>query len=307
VREGLETAGEIGGAVLGGLSFGGGVLGKGVGKLLGAATRPASAVRVVARVRGGLDTIRARQGAAVAAFEKLVDLGSQGVREAARGGAAVAKRVPPAVARQAQQDRRAAMVSTIERVGQLAGDPNRLAKETSGAVSVLHEAAPDVANAMVGNAARAIAYLSSVAPPIYRPQYSSGIAMIDPTAAAAYGRKLLTVKDPDAAIALLGRGALTQDHIEALKACYPKRWESLKREILDTVGSRAAEGRPVSFAARTQMSIDPDLVLDESLRPADFAMIQGSMAPLPSPEGSQPGPSPIKPPELSKWQQLEAG
>jgi len=87
-REAVKLGSRAAGTLLGGLSFGGAALGEMVGQVLGAATKPASMLRTIAAARGGIDAVRARQGAAVAAFGRLAD-GVADVR-------AVESRAPPA-------------------------------------------------------------------------------------------------------------------------------------------------------------------------------------------------------------------
>ena len=304
-RSVLETGGEVIGAVAGGLSFGGGVIGRLGGKLVGAATRPAGAIRVVARVRGGLDAIRARQSAAVAAFEQLVDRGARGVRTTARAAA----KVTPVAARKAAAERRAKLTSMITRIAEIASRPGEIGDRLEPReLEALTRAAPDVAGALVAGASRAVTYLAAVAPPIHRPVYSPGTEMVAPEQLEAFERRLQAVQDPDGTIELLGSGGLTREHAEALQAVYPRRYAELQTTIRDLVGARLRDGKPVSFEARMQLGALGAVLTDATMRPDVYAQLQASMGAAPQqPPPAVPAKVNIEPPPLSQWQRLEQG
>jgi hypothetical protein len=303
-REGLKIGGRAVGSVLGGLSFGGAALGELAGQVLGAATRPAAAIRTIARARGAIDAVRARQGAAVEAFGVL----AEGVVRGARGAGQAARRVPAAVARQEARTRRAGTLETLGRVQALAADPGKLAGDIGPAVVHLRAAAPNVAGSVIAGAARAAAYLAAVAPPVVRPTFAGDVAMVDPFALDAWQRRVDVVSDPNAALDKLGAGTLAKEEAETLAAVYPARWREVQQQLLEAVGARSRTGKPVSFEARTQLSVLGGLVLDDSMRPLDYAQIQQSMVVEPPHPAAPPPRSQIKPtaPSLpTKWQTME--
>jgi hypothetical protein len=308
-REAVKLGSRAAGTLLGGLSFGGAALGEMVGQVLGAATKPASVLRTIAAARGGIDAVRARQGAAVAAFGRLADGVADGAARAGRGAAATARRVPPAVARQQQRQRRQEALDTLARVSRLAGDPNEVAAEMGPATVHLRAAAPSVAGSVIAGAARAAAYLRAVAPPVSRPTGAPrDVQMVDPFALDAWARKADAVSDPPAALDRAAAGTLTRGEAEALQAVYPKLWGEFQEQIMVEVGSRARDGRPLSFKARNALGTIGGVAADDSLRPADFATIQASMAAPPPHPPAPPPRSQIKPtaPNLPKWQEMES-
>lgn len=306
-RKGLEVGGKAIGSVLGGLSFGGAALGELAGQVLGAATRPAATIRTVARARGAIDAVRARQGAAVEAFAKLASKTGDVAARGARGAGAVARRVPPAVARQEQRARRTELLETMRRVTTLARDPDALAKDLGPAVVQLRASAPNVAGSVIAGAARAAAYLAAVAPPVIKPTGTGKVEMVDPFALESWGRRVDAASDPMETIDKLGKGTLTREEAETIKAVFPKMWTDLQDQIMRTVGEAARDGRALSFAARTQLGILGEVITDDSLRPADYAQIQASMAVTPPHPAAPPPRSQIKPtaPSLPKWQAME--
>ena len=308
-REAVKLGSRAAGTLLGGLSFGGAALGEMVGQVLGAATKPASALRTIAAARGGIDAVRARQGAAVAAFGRLADGVAEGTAHAGRGAAATARRVPPAVARQQQRQRRQEALDTLARVTRLASDPDEVAKEMGPAVVQLRAAAPSVAGSVIAGAARAAAYLRAVAPPVTRPTGApKSVQMVDPFALDAWARKVDAVADPPAALDRAAAGTLTRDEAEALMAVYPRMWADFQEEIMVEVGARARDGRVLAFAARNALGTIGGVAADDSLRPGDFAAIQASMSAPPPHPAAPPPRSQIKPtaPNLPKWQALES-
>jgi hypothetical protein len=304
----IKMGSRAAGTVLGGLSFGGAALGEMVGEVLGAATKPASVLRTIARARGGIDAVRARQAGAVQAFARLADGAAEGATRATRGAATAARRVPPAVAKQQQRDRRREALDTLARVSRMASDPREVAKEMGPAVVQLRAAAPSVAGQVIAGAARAAAYLRAVAPPIHKPTGAGKVAMVDPFELDAWARKADAVADPPAALDRAATGKLTKGEAAALAAVYPRMWADFQREIMVEVGSRSRDGKPLSFAARNALGTIGGVAADDSLRPADFAAIQASMSPPPPHPAAPPPRSQIKPtaPNLPKWQELEA-
>jgi hypothetical protein len=268
-RKVLEYAGEGAGAILGGLTFGGAALGKITGSIAGAATRPASAIRMVARARGALDAVRSRQGAAVKAFAELADKGAEAAKKGARRSAAAARRVAPTVARRKRQERVQRLTDTIRRVTTLGGDPMAVADAMERPTEALRMAAPGVADAVVAGAARAAAYLRSVAPQIYEPPFGGDVAMVDPFALDEFEQRLEAVEDPWGTLERLRTGTLTREHVEALQAVYPRVYEQLVGDVMEVVGTRSNENKPVSFQARTALSLLTGQPLDDSLRPGD--------------------------------------
>lgn len=308
-RKALEIGGRAVGSVLGGLSFGGAALGELAGQVLGAATRPASAIRTIARARGAIDAVRARQGAAVEAFAQLADGAGAAAARGARGAGTVARRIPPAVARQEARARRTETLATLRRVQALASDPDKLAADMGPAVVHLRASAPNVAGSVIAGAARAAAYLAAVAPPVTRPSFGGDVEMVDPFALDSWQRRVDAASDPVSTMAKLGTGTLTKEEAETLAAVYPRRWAELQDEVLEVAGARSRAGRPLSFKARTQLSVMGSIVVDDSLRPADYAQIQASMVVTPPHPAAPPPRSQIKPtaPSLpTKWQQMES-
>lgn len=309
VRGAVKMGSRAVGTVLGGLSFGGAALGEMVGEVLGAATRPASALRTIARARGAIETVMAQRGDAVRAFAALADGVGEGVARGARGGVAAARRVPPAVARQQQRQRRQEALDTLARVSRLASDPEEVAKEMGPATVHLRAAAPNVAGSVIAGAARAAAYLRAVAPPVTRPTGApKDVQLVDPFALDTWARKADAVADPPAALDRAARGTLTRDEAEALQAVYPRLWADFQEGVMEEVGRRAREGKPLSFAARNALGTIGGVAADDSLRPGDFASIQASMSQPPPHPPAPPPRSQIKPtaPSLPKWQALES-
>lgn len=309
VRKGLEIGGRAVGSVLGGLSFGGAALGELAAQVLGAATRPASAIRTIARARGAIDAVRARQAAAVEAFAQLADGAGAAAARGARGAGTVARRIPPAVARQEARARRTETLATLRRIQALASDPDKLAADMGPAVVHLRASAPNVAGSVIAGAARAAAYLAAVAPPVTRPSFGGDVEMVDPFALDSWQRRVDAASDPVATMAKLGTGTLTKEEAETLAAVYPRRWAELQEEMLEVAGARSRAGKPLSFKARTQLSVMGSIVVDDSLRPLDYAQIQASMVVEPPHPAAPPPRSQIKPtaPSLpTKWQQMES-
>ena len=131
----------------------------------------------------------------------------------------------------------------------------------------LFEAAPGVARERMLTAARAVAFLQSVAPVTYKPSFTGGVELVDPVELDRYERHVEGALDPYGTMERLPQGTFTIEHATAMRVVWPQLYQRMQMGALEEIGEREAMGRPVSYRARVHLGILLQMPLDDSMRP----------------------------------------
>lgn len=276
-------------AALGAIGFGlGGIPGAVVGAGVGMLTRPHATVRRLAQLlhhtRSGQDGI-ARE---IAPFlSKLAKRTGSAVGSAARGAGRAVKSAAPTVAARLAHKREddASLMKVRERVLQLAANPRQLGEEIALATRDLDDVAPRLATAINGREVARVQYLAEHAPVGYTPPMSSRAPLIDPIEMESFRRRYEVAANPRAAVRHMANGTLTMEHVEALKAVWPKIYDSMQAMIFDALGS--AEG-DVPLAVSTTLSLLWEAPCDptQKMAPAIKAAFAPVAAPAATPQAA---------------------
>lgn len=266
-RKVLEGVGGLVGGGVGGLP--GLFLGKLGGEAVGLATRPMAAIQTMARLRQVVDAVAGREAAIVKGAERLAEGGAKAAKQATRSGA----RGVRAAAGKADDKKphtktaRARAVEQVRRtVVQLSSRPEEVPDRLGPGMNEIRAVAPKLAETMGVRASLAVAFLSSKLPPAYSPPFSNKV-IVDPVALERFGRYADAVTDPIGVIEGLESGGFSLEHAEALRAVYPSIYRKVQGDVMEMVGRRAQDGKPLSHLARVRLGTLLQIPLDASQRP----------------------------------------
>lgn len=149
---------------------------------------------------------------------------------------------------------------------ELAASPEALSDLTSKTVTPLahSESSDAVSLALQGKMATTVHYIASQAPKPDQTPVPFGRAQAwQPTGLelSALSRKLEVIHDPFTVVSRMADGSLTQDHIDALKAVYPKTYADLQKAIVEY--SSHPHAPQLTLASRSKLgtlmgtSLDP--------------------------------------------------
>lgn len=177
---------------------------------------------------------------------------------------------------------------------QLAGNPQGLLEMTGQITSPLNHspASQAVATALQGKLMNAVNYIAdqSPKPPTEMPFTKTNWAP-SPLELASMARKLEVVYDPMAVMKRLADGTLTQDHVDALAALYPKTYLDLQKAVMEIGVSPNAP--KLTMPQRQKLGLLMGTPMDRLQTPAAVQMLQGNFQP-PSPPAASGGGGPAK-------------
>ena len=270
------TAGAVIGGMLGGPA--GAAVGGTVGHVLG---RPATLAMQAAQLRA----VVAKQGARVSGI--AADL-VKPVEKALRPVASVSVRsLPRAAARATVAAGVAAAATAKERDSQYREVANRLIELQTNpqilqdtVISRLGDQMPDfpqTSGEVTATTARAVSFLSEKLPAPLQTQ--PGLTPMKPQTVAPaersrFMRYVEAAKDPDAVLAKVGDGSITDEHVEAVKNIYPAKFEFMRTAIIETIAGGKADA-PYQVRLRLQKLFDAPV--DPTTKPGFAEFIQASV------------------------------
>jgi hypothetical protein len=142
-----------------------------------------------------------------------------------------------------------------ERLESLAADPARLTAAAGDLASPFGASAPQIAAAYAERQVAALQYLMSTMPrEPPRAPFTPPTPWAPPRGElGAWERRVEVVLDPDAVIRHVQRGTLSAEHVDALRAVWPRRAEALVKRIVDDAMRPGAPA--LSRAARAQLAL----------------------------------------------------
>lgn len=152
-----------------------------------------------------------------------------------------------------------------DEVAKLTGNVETVANRISDVTGALqHLGAPKTADALSLKLANAIKLISEEIPKSQKAANPLNPQKFRPSDAAihAFERRLQVLMDPGSVIDMLKNGTLQKDHVDTLKAVYPKYYQAIQYRIMDHI---ASDPKPMPYPARLRLSVLMGVPLDESL------------------------------------------
>ena len=157
----------------------------------------------------------------------------------------------------------------------LTANPALLADRIAGVSSVLSEnGAPMIGNSLTAKITQALEYLNQVIPKepaptgMFAPKRKWKPSDIELN---AFEQKLGVVLDPFSVLDDLESGMLTRNQMDALKAVYPKIYQSITNRIVKAATEEEIE---LDYQSRLKLSLLLDMPLDNSMKPESVALYQ---------------------------------
>lgn len=188
-----------------------------------------------------------------------------------RGGT-VAGRVARAEAGRVSFDKRA------EALAGLQANPAALSARVGAALGPFSSDAPKATAAATQTAMAGLAFLASKQPPnrsdafTLQPQLQKSIRASD-TEIAQSMRYQEALDNPAVILKLAHAGNLTPDHVEAVKAVYPKLYDHMRTQLFTELTTSKTE---LPYGRRIQLGILLDLPTDQTLAPDFVSAIQAT-------------------------------
>ncbi|AKU96997.1 hypothetical protein AKJ09_03661 [Labilithrix luteola] len=163
-------------------------------------------------------------------------------------------------------------------ISALQSNPQALSARIGDALGPMANAAPKTTAAATTTAMRGLAFLASKMPPSRQDPYSLQ-PQFQPTTRASdaeisqFQRYRQALDNPTSLPEWAAKGTLTHEHVEAVKAVYPKLYEQMRTQVFnDLVDSKS----PVPYGRRIALGILLDLPTDQTLAPDFMQAIQAT-------------------------------
>ncbi len=287
--------GLAGGAVFGG------PLGAATGAMFGAIAKPGQAIMQLAAMEKLITRVdqKIATGVRKLVSDKVTRVAETAKSLEARGVAIAATRT-----RSPLRLSNAMFADRIDKLNQLAADPNALNEEVKKRVGWIGDRDSNMGRQASATMFRGIAFLQSKMPkPIggsvfsgvfSKPRYSE----VDQVKFNKYWR---ATHDPTSVVSDFAKGRATREGVETLKAVYPRMYEQIRESVLD--GFAKQRTRP-AYSKVVHASLLLGEPLDDSLTPQGIAFLQGAYTQQ-QPPGTQAKPqstirSPKQPLSLAK-------
>lgn len=169
-------------------------------------------------------------------------------------------------------------VRESRQVAALQADPVALTARVGDALGPVSEGAPKVAAAATATAVKGLAFLASKMPPSRQDPYSLQPHLQPKMHAsdaeiATFQRYREALDDPTIVLEKARKGTLTPEHVEAVKAVYPKLYERIQRTMFEEL---TASTRPVPYSRRIQLGVLLEIPTDATLAPDFVQAIQAT-------------------------------
>jgi hypothetical protein len=195
------------------------------------------------------------------------------------GGAAESKR--------AQYQRRAEALATLQ------GNPAQVADRVGNAVGPFATAAPKTVAGATQTAMAGLNFLASKLPPSRRDEFSLQ-PQLQPRSRASdaeisqFMRYTQAIDDPLVVLREAKSGTLTRDHVEAVKTVYPRLYDEIRGEVMQSLIDSKS---PLPYARRIQLGILLDIPTDKTLSPEFLTAIQATYTSAEQAGAESPPPS----------------
>lgn len=179
---------------------------------------------------------------------------------------------------EAPKNRAAAYTNILNNVASLAADPQKLQDRIAKSTHILGYAAPQTASSMGDTMVRATKFLARKMPKDARDSnYNQFEQPYEPSSVelSKFERYMQVVEHPLSVLSDLKSGALTRDHVEALKAVYPNLYNEMRVAALKQAQSQDT----LSYPKRIQLGILLDIPTDASLSPQFIMQMQQNFVP----------------------------
>lgn len=169
-------------------------------------------------------------------------------------------------------DRRAETMAALQ------ANPVALSHRVGSALAPFVDAAPKASQAATATAMTGLQFLASKMPPsrqdpfTLQPQFQP-VSRASDSEIAQHARYLEALDHPTMILDLAKSGGLTPDHVEAVKAVYPKLYDQMREEIFRGLVTSKSE---LPYGRRIQLGILLDLPTDQTLAPDFVSAIQAT-------------------------------
>ena len=182
-----------------------------------------------------------------------------------------------------------------EQLNRLKSDPSALSNRIAATLGPMTDGHPGVGAAARATAVRGFDFLASKMPPgredpnslqphLERPRLSDAEA-------SSMRRYMEAADDPTMVYEAARKGTLTREHVEAVKAIYPKLYAEMQVAVMESL---ASSRQKLSYARRIQLGILLDIPTDKTLSPDFQKAVQGTY------QASGPQDAESPPPTLSR-------
>jgi hypothetical protein len=188
-----------------------------------------------------------------------------------RGGTA-AERAAIVGAGRASFDRKAEAMASLQ------SNPAALTARVGAALGPFATDAPKSTQQATATAMAGLQFLASKMPPNRRDAFTLQPQLQPPTRAsdteiAQHMRYQEALDNPSILLEQAHKGSLTPDHVEAVKAVYPKLYDHMRNQIMQELVTSKSE---LPYGRRIQLGILLDLPTDQTLAPDFVSAIQAT-------------------------------
>ncbi len=176
------------------------------------------------------------------------------------------------------KNKQAAYKNVLKNVATLSADPVKMQDRMAKSTHVLAYAAPQTAAAMGQTMLRATQFLARKIPKDARDSHFNQFeSEYEPSSVemSKFERYLQVIDNPLSALQDLKSGALTRDHVEALKAVYPNLYNEMRLAAL----KQAQTTDKLTYSKKIQLGILLDIPTDASLSPQFILQMQQNFVP----------------------------
>lgn len=161
-------------------------------------------------------------------------------------------------------------------------NPDALLDQLEHEVSGIQGDMPEVAAAITKQKLAVLGYLTDRMPRNPRP-YMIGDKQWkpDPSELKAFRDIALVATKPDALLPLVTIGTASQAQVDAVKTLWPRKFEEVKKQVVDAVMAAAEDGAPVSYRSRIRVGQLLGVPMDASQEPGFVQWLQTMQAPAP--------------------------
>lgn len=167
---------------------------------------------------------------------------------------------------EALQERLEDWVSNLDDAGERMADVYR---------PVIDLGAPQAGAAAIANSVRAVEYLKSQLPKTISPAsaFDRSPPRVSDADLASFERKLHVVAHPEDLPSIIASGALTKEHVEAMRAVYPKMYDAMAFRAFNVLSDRK---KHVDFQARLKLALLLNMPTHASLEPGQLQILSAN-------------------------------
>ncbi|MCL2724775.1 MAG: hypothetical protein FWD69_10100 [Polyangiaceae bacterium] len=163
-------------------------------------------------------------------------------------------------------------------ISALQANPQQLSDRVGAALNPVSDAAPKTTTAATATAMRGVAFLASKLPSAKKDPYSLQPQFQPATRAsdaeiAQFRRYKEALDDPTIIVRKAVHGGLTPEHVEAVKAVYPRLYDEMRNQVFQALVDSKS---PIPYTRRIALGILLDLPTDQTLAPDFVQTIQST-------------------------------